>query len=81
MGDVDASDTDLKYIKVMAEHPDPVFSAPEIADMVDVTQQAAYDRLSSMHERGLVSKKMVGARAAVWWLSTDGIEAYKESET
>jgi len=62
----------------MATHPDPVMTAVELAEEVDVSQQAAYNRLADLEGRNLVKGKKVGARSKVWWLTTDGKEAYRE---
>lgn len=81
MGDVEYRESDLKYIRAMVEHPDPVVTAPELAEKIDVTQQAAHSKLSDMLERGLVEKKQVGARAAVWWPTTDARRVYRQTES
>jgi len=59
-------DEDLK--KVFREADDPVLSAVEVAEELDVTQQAAHKRLSNAHDYGNIKRKTVGARAVVWWL-------------
>lgn len=79
MPDVDYRESDVKYLRAMAHSADPVVTAPELADIVGVTQQAAHSRLQEMEERGLVKRKKVGSRSVVWWLTTDGLEAYRES--
>jgi len=78
MGGVEYRESDVRYIKAIATHPDPVVTAPEIAEAIDVSQQAAYDRLSNLESRGLVKSKQVGARARIWWLTTTGREVYAE---
>lgn len=79
MSGVDYRKSDVKYLRAIARSADPVVTAPELAEMVGVTQQAAHSRLQQMEERGLVKRKKVGSRSVVWWLTTDGLEAYKES--
>lgn len=79
MSDVEYRESDVRYLRAMGRSADPVVTAPELAEMVDVTQQAAHARLEQMRERGLVKKKQVGARSVVWWLTTDGLEAYRDS--
>lgn len=81
MSNVEYRESDVKYLHAMVEHADPVVTAPELAEKVDVSQQAAYDALSNMLDRGLVNKKQVGARAAVWWPTTAGREVYRETSS
>jgi len=59
--------------------PEPVFTAVEIAEDVDVTQQAAHSKLTNLEDRGFVRSKEVGSRARVWWITEEGKRAYAES--
>lgn len=81
MTDVDFRESDIKYIRALVEFPDPVITAVELADKVDVTQQAAYNKLTDLQERGIVRSKKVGARSRVWWITTDGREVYRELDS
>lgn len=74
------SDSDKEYLRAAIMEPDPVFTAVEIADSVDVTQQAAHSKLSNLEDRGLVRSKEVGSRARVWWVSDRGRRIYAESD-
>jgi len=74
------NESDKKYLRAAVMNPDPVFTAVEVADDVDVTQQAAHSKLSGLEERGLVRSKEVGSRARVWWVTDAGKRAYAESE-
>lgn len=78
MVDVEYRESDEKYIRAMGKHPDPVVTAVELADIVDVSQQAAYTKLADLEDRGLVTSKKVGARSKVWWLTTAGVDVYRE---
>lgn len=78
MGDVEFRESDERYILAMVKEPDPVITAIELSDKVGVTQQAAYNKLVDLRERGIVTSKKVGARSVVWWLTTDGLEIAKE---
>ena len=80
MDDVDYRESDVKYLRALIENPDRVYTAVEVAELADVTQQAAHTHLGKMHERGLVGRKEVGSRAVVWWETSDGVKAYKDSE-
>lgn len=78
MGDPHYKESDVKYIHAIATHPDPVVTAVEIAEKVGVSQQATHSKLSDLYERRLVKRKEVGARSVVWWLTTDGLDVYRE---
>lgn len=47
---------------------EPVLTAVEVAEELDVTQQAAHAKLSKAHEEGWMQRKKVGSRAVVWWV-------------
>lgn len=79
MSDGRVTKSDVKYLRAIASHPDPVVTVTEVADSIDVSQQAAHKKLSQLEERGLVKSKKTGARSRVWWLTTTGREAYSES--
>ena len=52
----------------------PIRSPPrsELAEVLDVSSETVRRHLSELHERGLIDRKTVGARAVVWWaLDTD----------
>ncbi|WP_394337725.1 MarR family transcriptional regulator [Halobellus sp. Atlit-38R] len=65
----------------MLLNKDPVVTAPELADAVGVTQQAAHKKLQGLKERGLVRSKEAGSSAVVWWVTEAGRDAYAESDT
>jgi predicted transcriptional regulator len=77
---VEYRESDVKYIHSMVEHADPVVTAPELAERVGVTQQAAHEKLQSLRDRGLVNSKKVGSRAVVWWPTSDGLDVYRDTE-
>jgi predicted DNA-binding protein YlxM (UPF0122 family) len=55
----------------VAEPGEPL-TTREVADALDVTRRAAYDRLETLADRGEIETKKVGAKGRVWWRS-DGI--------
>jgi predicted transcriptional regulator len=59
--------TDREIIEAMEESSDPIHSAREIAEIVGVTRQCAFDRLQQLREEGRVDSKKSGARTVVWW--------------
>jgi len=60
--------TDGEIKDVISSHQDRAVTAAEVAERLEVTPQAALQRLDKLSERGEVVKKKVGARAVVWWL-------------
>lgn len=46
---------------------DEPVTATELADEYDVTNRAVLNKLNTLHSRGDVERKEVGARAVVWW--------------
>lgn len=63
--------TDRDILELFDSVDGPVLTATEIADLLPLTRQAINYRLKRLHERGLVGRKQVGARAVVWWRTTD----------
>lgn len=60
-----------QVLRVLREHPDPVVTATELAERLDVSAETARRYLSELHEDGTVRRKQVGARAVVWWPADD----------
>ena len=72
------SKSDEKYILAVGSHPDPVVTTTEIANEIEVSQQAVYNKFEKFQELGLMRSKKPGARSKVWWLTTDGKDCYSE---
>lgn len=49
-------------------HPDPVVTAPELAEELPVTARTVSNRLRELAAGGEVERKDVGGRAVVYWL-------------
>lgn len=64
------SDEEILYQMFIAE--DPIYTAKEVGDFVNLSRQGAYKRLKEFEERSLVSTKQPG-RDRVWWLSDKGV--------
>lgn len=74
-----ATANDISYLRVFVEHPDPVLTATEVADELDVSQQAAHKKLKALQDSGFLRSKKTGSRSRAWWITTDGREVYRES--
>lgn len=64
-GDVD----DVKA--VFESYDDPVLTTREVGDALDVSRRTALRKLQALEEAGIVTRKEVGPRGAVWWLIDD----------
>ena len=63
---------DVEILREIASHPDPVVTAPELAERLDYSADGIRNRLRDLEGDGLVMRREVGARATVWWITTDG---------
>jgi len=68
----DVSDDEI--LRAIRLHVDPVVTAPEVAEAVDITPQGINKRLRQLAEEELIVRKEVGARAVIYWLSESGKE-------
>lgn len=66
--------SDEQVLREIALMADPVVTAPELADRLDITRQGANYRLGQLEEDGYVKSKKVGAHAIVYWLTEKGRE-------
>lgn len=63
--------SDEEILLEFAESPDPVLSAPEIADVFDYSTAGMYKRLRDLRDQGFLETKKVGQGRA-WWLTEEG---------
>lgn len=63
---------DKDILREIAIHPDPVVTAPELAENLDYSTDGIRKRLYDLFEDGYVMKRDVGSRATVWWITTKG---------
>jgi len=65
------SDEELLAAMDRADVPSPsdinVVTVPDIAELVDLGEDAIRNRLHTLHDEGRVGMRKVGARASVWW--------------
>jgi predicted transcriptional regulator len=79
MTEYELSDSETQYLSAVARHPDPVVTTTEIAEELNLTQQAVYNAFQNLESEGLMQSKKVGSRSKVWWLSIQGRSVYTES--
>lgn len=58
-------------VRAVRESPSPVVTAPEIGDELGCTAEAARQKLTTLYDRGIVTRRTVGAGAVVWWIDTE----------
>lgn len=59
--------SDQELLSIIRESDDPVVTATEIAEQIEIGRRSTYDRLVKLEERGEVRSKKVGGRTTVWW--------------
>lgn len=65
---------DREILEQIALSPDPVVTAPELADRTDYKTDGVRNRLGDLEDKGWVKSRHVGARAIIWWLTPEGRE-------
>lgn len=71
--------SDAEFLREMRLLPDPVVTAGEVSERVDMTRQGVNSRLDEMVDSGYVKRKEVGSRAVVYWLTDSGKEKATEA--
>ena len=56
------------------DEPTTPLTASDVAAEVDCSRRTAFDKLSTLAERGSLRSKKVGARGRVWWRPVDGVD-------
>lgn len=64
----DPTVSDEQILELFRDSDDPVLTASEIADQVDLTRRNVLNRLKDLETEGALRSKKVGGRSTVWWL-------------
>ena len=64
----DPSVSDEQILELFSESVDPVLTATEIADQVDMSRRYVLNRLKDLEASNQICSKKVGGRSTVWWL-------------
>ena len=64
--------TDQEVLRLVTLHPEPVVSASDLCEKMDMTQRGANKRLQRLVDAGFLQKKEVGSSAMVFWITQDG---------
>lgn len=62
--------TDSEIVQAMKDHPDPVVTASDLAEVLPLTRQQLNTRLDDLRDRGIAASKQSGS-GQVWWIRTD----------
>jgi Mn-dependent DtxR family transcriptional regulator len=71
MGGRPPKQTDEEVLKLFIDDSAPFLFTSEVAELLDMTQQGAYNRLTSLEKQGYVSGK-TAKNARGWWLTPEG---------
>lgn len=58
--------------RVVALHPEPVVTAGDVYDTLEMTQAGARKRMDRLVEDGYLESKSIGAAGKVYWLTDAG---------
>lgn len=61
-----------EVMRAIALHPEPVVSARDINDQLDLVPQSTLARLNALCDEGYLDKKSVGSSAVVFWMTDKG---------
>jgi hypothetical protein len=62
-------EAEKEVVSLCRDSERPFITTRDVAERFEITQQAAYERLSRLSDRGIVHRSKVGSRAVVWWLN------------
>lgn len=65
--------------QIVALHPEPVVTASDIHEEMDMTRRGAQERLKRLVEEGYLGMKKVGSAGLVFWLTSKGRESLAEA--
>lgn len=66
-GEFTAQVTTSDTLAALRAHTEPVATAGDLTETLDVSAETVRRHLTTLQERGDVARKEVGARAVVWW--------------
>lgn len=74
----DPAVSDCEVIREILLHPHPAIGTADVADLVDVSRQAADRYLRRMKKEGLIDSTKVGT-SRVWWVSNEGRRYFEDN--
>jgi len=70
-----------EIVGLFQDASEPVLTSIDVADELDITQQAAYKKLRNAKQDGVLKKKKVGSHAVVWWIEGISYDVDFDSES
>jgi len=64
---------DVDLLREVYLSPDPIVTAPEMAERTGYVRQNIHYRFSRFVERGWLKSRDVGSHATVFWITDEGI--------
>lgn len=61
--------------RIVALHPEPVVTASDVHEAMNMTRRGAQERMKRLVEDGYLKSKKVGSSAIVFWLTDKGKDA------
>jgi len=65
------SASDEEVLRYLQNTDERVVTTPEVAEALNVSRRTALRRLSNLADEGLIERKDIGGRSAVWWMPDD----------
>lgn len=59
--------SDKEILQMFKESGDPVLTASEIAEDLDIGRRGLLSRLEQLETQGFLKSKKAGGRSTVWW--------------
>lgn len=59
--------SDEEILNVFERTNDPILTASEIGEEIEMGRRGVLSRLENLEERGVLESKKVGGRSVVWW--------------
>jgi len=76
----DPTVTDAELLRRIRLLPDPMVTAKELTEQVDLENATVNRRLDRLVEDGYLNEKKVGSAAVVYWLTDDGKQKANSAE-
>lgn len=72
--------SDEEVVKAIVLHPEPVVSAMDIHEDLDMSPRGMGKRLNAMVDDNYLNSKTVGSSAKVYWLSDKGRQLLDQTD-
>lgn len=69
----------VEVMRAIALHPEPVVTAADIHEMLDLTTDGARERMKKLVTNGYLESKKVGSSGLVFWMTDEGKKLLNEA--